>query len=228
MSIIDSAAHSVVSYDPKTTKAFSGQRLSKVQYKTVSNKDDPMYGIKRPSMCVSLPLIPVERVVQNISLLAPHVVVMLHGIQDKMVKEMIEGGMKNITNESISIASILEWLEVNNESGRITKESVAAWFDESISGNLAVVLADKMGIGADGVTPSDSESAHIMKAVEAFKDKISSLAGGKTSFEPKVAESLKKALSLAEEGDIMKARFVARLDKMIEDAKKGEELIDLL
>lgn len=228
MSIIDNAAHSVVAYDPKTTKAFTGQRLSKVQYKTVTDKESPLCGIKRPSMCVSLPPVAPAEVIQNISLLAPHVVVMLHGVQDKMIKEMIESGQKSITQESISIASMLEWMEVNNDSGRITKESVAQWFEEAISENLAVVLADKMGVGSEGKEISTAESDQIMKAVGAFKDRISALAGGKTSYEPKVAESLKKCLALAEEGDVMKARFVARLDKMIEDARKAEEMIDLL
>ena len=225
MSIIDNAAHSVVSYDPKSSKPFSGQRLSKVQYKTVTDKSSELYGIKRPSMCVSIPIISTEAVVTNITALAPHVIGYLHGVQDKMIKEMIENGQKSITNESISIAGILDWLEVNNESGRITKETVGNWFDETISENLAVVLADKMGVSE---VPTDAESNQIMKAVSAFKEKIASLAGGKTSYEPKVAESLKKCLALAEEGDALKDRFVARLDKMIKEANEGMALVDLL
>jgi hypothetical protein len=221
MSIIDTSNHSVVSYDPKVTKAFEGQRLSKVQYKTVSNKDDPMFGIKRPSMCVSIPMVKTEDVIANAQVLASHVVVMLHGVQDKMIKERIEAGAKSIGNEEISIGSILEWLEVNNDSGRITKESVASWFASEIADNLMVVLADKMGIGEDGGTREQVEQ--VEKAVKAFE-------GRKTSYEPKVAEGLKKCLRLANEGesDVMAQRFMARLDKMIESAKENENMIDLL
>ncbi len=67
-----------------------------------------------------------------------------------------------------------------------------------------------------------------MKAISAFKDKVSALAGGKTMYEVKVAESLKKAVSLVEDGDVLKARFIVRLNKMIEEGKKGQEMIELL
>lgn len=225
MSIIDTAAHSVVAYDPKSSKAFTGQRLSKVQYKTTTDKDSPEFGIKRPSMCVSLPLVPVDEVIANAAVLAPVVADYLQTVQDKMIKEMIEAGQKSISTESISIPAILEWLESNNDSGRITKEVVSKWFADNIADNLAVVLAEKLGVGE---VPTEAESKQVMNAVAVFQDKVAALAGGKTSYPEKVAESLKKVMALADSGDAMASKFTARLDKMIADSKKVEELVDLL
>lgn len=225
MSVIDTLAHSIVDYDPKSSKAFTGQRLSKVTYKTVTNKDDPMFGIKRPSKCVSLPLVAAADVIANISALAPAVAEYLQTIQDKIVRERVDAGAAHITMDEISIAGCIDWLESNSESGRLTKESVASWFGETIEEPLAVVLADKLGISA---TPTDAESNKILAVVEQFKNKIASLAGGKTSYEPKICKSLINALELAPAGDILATRFTTRLNKMIEESKANEDLLNLL
>lgn len=225
MSIIDTLNHSVVTYDPKATKAFTGQRLSKVTYKTVTNKDDPMFGIKRESKCVSLPVFKNEEVIAQSAALAPYVVEYLQTVQDKIVRERIDAGAGSISMEEISIAGCIEYLDSNSESGRLTKETVAAWFNETIAEPLAVTLADRLGVSA---TPTDAESNKILAVVDAFKGKVASLAGGKTAYEPKVCKSIISALELAPAGDVLATRFTARLNKMIEESKAGEDLLSLL
>lgn len=225
MSIIDQANHSVVKYDPKTSKAFTGQRLAKVTYKTITDKDNPLFNVKRESKCVSVPLVTSTQVSENLIVLTPHIIEYLHSVQDKMIREKIDAGSNHISNDDISIASMVEWLDANNESGRLTKETVAKWFDENVGDMLAVVLAEKLGVSA---TPSDAESKQIMAVVGTFKDKVSSLAGGKTSYEPKMCDSLIKCLELAPAGDALASRFMVRLNKMKEDASKNVDLIDLL
>lgn len=225
MSIIDTAAHSVVTYDPKSSKPFTGQRLSKVTYKTITDKANALYGVKRESKCVSLPLITAKEVESNIIALTPHFIEFLHGVQDKIVRERVDEGAKHITTDEVSIAGCVEWLESNNESGRLTKESVAAWFQETIAESLAVTLAERLGVSD---VPSDEESNKILAVVEAFKGKVSSLAGGKTAYEPKVCKSLITALELAPAGDALAVRFTTRLTKMIEESSKNQDLLDLL
>lgn len=225
MSVIDTLNHSIVDYDPKATKAFSGQRLAKVTYKTINDKENPLHGIKRPSKCVSLPMFKNEEVIASVTALAPMMIETLQGIQDKIVRERVDAGAASIAMDEINIAACIEYFESNNESGRLTKESVATWFDETISEQLAVTLAEKLGVSE---VPTDAESNKILAVVTAFKDKVSSLAGGKTSFEPKVCKSLVNALNLAPAGDVLAGRFTARLNKMIEDAEKGADLLALL
>jgi len=225
MSVIDTLNHSVVAYDPKATKAFTGQRLSKVTYKTVTDKESPLYGIKRDSKCVSLPLFKAEEVVSQSAALAPYVIEYLQTVQDKIVRERIDAGASSISMAEVSIAGCIEYLDTNNESGRLTKESVASWFNENIADALTVTLADKLGVSE---TPTDAESNKIIAVVEAFKGKISSLAGGKTAYEPKICKSLINALELAPAGDVLATRFTARLNKMIADHKNDDELLNLL
>lgn len=225
MSIIDTLNHSVVSYDPKSSKAFHGQRLAKVTYKTVTDKESPLCGIKRESKCVSLPLVAATDVIANVTVLAPAICEYLQTVQDRIVRERIDMGAASIAMDEISIAGCIEWLENNSESGRLTKEVVATWFQDTISESLAVVLADKLGVSA---VPTDAESAKILAVVDQFKAKISSLAGGKTSYEPKICKSLLNALELAPAGDVLATRFAARLNKLVEESKANEDLLALL
>lgn len=225
MSVIDTLNHSVVAYDPKSSKAFTGQRLSKVTYKTVTDKESPLYGIKRDSKCVSLPIFKSEEVVAQSAALAPYVIEYLQTVQDKIVRERIDAGATSISMQEISIAGCIEYLDSNSESGRLTKESVAAWFNETIAEPLAVVLADKLGVSD---TPTDAESNKILAVVDAFKGKVAALAGGKTAYEPKVCKSILNALELAPSGDVLATRFTNRLNKMIEEHKADEDLLQLL
>lgn len=223
MSVIDNAGHSVVTYDGKN-KPFTGQRLAKFSWKTVTDKASPMYNIKRDSKCVSLPVITGEVITSNIVALVPHVVTFLHGVQDKMIREMLESGnsISTVRSESIDIAAICEWLEGNDESGRLTKETVTVWFKENVEEMLTVALADKLGVSE---TPTQAESDRIIATVEVFRNKVAALAGGKTSYEPKVCKSLISALELAPAGDALASRFTSRLNKMIADSIANEELL---
>lgn len=226
MSIIDNAAHTVSSYDGKN-KAFTGQRLAKFTWKTVQDKNSPLYNVKRDSKCVSLPLVTGDDIASNLLALMPHVQSYLHGVQDKIIREQLEAGSNvlHITSESVSVAAICEYLESSDESGRMTKETVGAWFDETVSEQLALALALKLGVSE---VPTDAESAKILAVVDAFKSKIASLAGGKTAYEPKVCTSLISALELAPAGDVLAVRFTTRLNKMIADSKAGDELLAYL
>ena len=222
MSIIDTAAHTVQPYTGKE-KAFTGQRLAKFSWKTVSDKTSPLYNIKRDSKCVSVPLVTVADITTNMAVLGGHLSAYLGSVQDKIIREMLESGnnVAHISTESIGIAAICEYLDGNDESGRLTKESVATWFDSTLSESLAVALSLKLGVSD---VPSNEESAKILAVVDAYRGKISALAGGKTSYAPAVCSSLLSVLDLVA-GDTLAQRFTGWLIKMIEDSKKGDELL---
>lgn len=227
MSVIDTAAHNVVAYVSGKTKAFTGQRLATVSYKTIKDKDHPLCGVKRESKAVSLPVVSDESVIENLTLLLPHVKNVIYKAQDSIIREYLDTNPNAsfITNESVSMVAVLDYLDNSNESGRLTKESVASWFDETIADTLMVTLADKMGVSE---TPTQEQSKQIEAIVAGFKDKVSSLAGGKTSYEPKLCESIKKCLALAPADDVLSARFTTRLNKMISDASVSVNLFDAL
>lgn len=225
MSIIDQANHNVSNYESGKSKPFTGQRMSVHTWKTVKDKDSIMFGIKRDSKFVSLPLIKEDEVKTNLPLIMPHVIEMLHKVQDKIIKEKLESdnNVVSISNDLINMSSIIEYLNDSNDSGRLTKESVSTWFGETIEASLAVSLAEKLGASEN---PTKEQSDKIMAIVGEFKNKISGLAGGKTNYAPKVAMQLQKALAFAPENDSLAIRFNDRLQKMIE--VKESDLLDAL
>lgn len=227
MSIINSAAHNVVPYVSGKTKAFDGQRLATITYKTIRDKEHPLFNVKRESKAVSLPVIEDAVVSENLTVLMPHIKAVLYKAQDAIIREKLDNDSKLsfITPEDIGMPAILEYLDNSSESGRLTKESVAKWFDETIADNLMLALADKMGISEH---PTQEQSKQIETIVAQFKDKVSALAGGKTMYEAKMCESLKKCLSLASSDDVIASRFTVRLDKMIAEQNQAVNLFDAL
>lgn len=226
MSVIDTANHNVVKYEAGKTVAFTGQRLAVITYKTVKDKESPLYNIKRESKAVSLPTIEDTEVSTNLPALLPHIKAMLYKAQDAIIREKLDSG--NVTSIAISdvnMSAICEYLDNSNESGRLTKESVASWFDGSIAELLTVAIADKLGVSD---TPTANEEKQINSLVSGFREKVAALAGGKTSYEPKLCESIKKCLALAPADDVLAARFTTRLDKMIAESSNALGLLDVL
>lgn len=214
MSVI-SNVHQVVNYDAKKSVAYTGQRLSKVTYKT-----DKESGIKKDSKCVSLPLVTSNDVQDSIHIIMPAIISYLQDCQDKIVRSKVDTGATDIFDTDINMSAIAEFMAEESTGGRLTKEYVSEWFKNTIEDNLMLALADKLGVGE---TPSQQQVDHINAAIGIYKDKISGLAGGKTSYPAEIADKLLKALSFAPDGDEIAGKFVVRLEKMKEVAT-----IDLL
>lgn len=218
--------HSVTGYVSGQTKPAAGQRLASFNWKTSTQKDSAWFGIKRDSKAVSLPLIDGAAINNNMSVLLPHIQTYLHSVQDKIVRAALEASsdLQYISDEQVSIAAIVDYLEDSDESGRLTKSGMEEWFASNVADSLMVQLAERLGV-SEQATPE--ELGKIEAVMAAFKGKISALAGGKTSYDAKTATQLQKAVALAPEGDVIADRMVARLQKMI-DAAAGGSLLDAL
>lgn len=216
MSIV-SNTHNICILD-KSTKAFQGQRLSKHSWKTTKE------GIKPESKAVSIPLITAAEIEQAGDALTNHLIAYLETVQDAMIKEMIVNGKTEVNDAQISIAAITEYLDSESSGGRLTKEDAAKWFKSTLEDNIALALAEKLGVSEQ---PTQTESEQIYKIVKEFEDKVSGLAGGKTSYPIEVAKAVQKALDFVEDKeDPIYVRFSKRLEKMQE--VKSTSLLDAL
>lgn len=219
--------HTVTGYVSGVTKPASGQRLASFNWKTSNDKDSIWFGLKRESKAVSLPPLAALDISANLVALTPAIIDWLHGVQDKVVREMLDrsSDLEFVSDSDISIAAVVEYLEDSaGESGRLTRASLEGWFTASLAEPLMVQLAAKLGVSEE---VTDEESAKIEAVVAAFKGKIAALAGGKTSYSPSIATQLQKAVGLAPEGDIIADRMMVRLQKMI-DSGNGASLLDAL
>jgi hypothetical protein len=202
MSIIDTATNSVIDYTPTITKPLTGQRLSVVYWKT-----DKLTGIKKDSKCVSIPKLVASAItVEHKEQLLPFMVDMLVGVQNKIIREMIESGSVHIQNSEIDIASCIQYLEnsISNDSDddgngntvslRLNKEMLNTWFDTVIADKLVLLLAQKLGVDENS---EPSKLLLLEKTLKAFKDKIASLAAGTTKLDIKSINSLRNVIALA-------------------------------
>lgn len=199
--------HSIVAFDSKSSKAYENQRLAKVIYKTSRTT-----GVKeKNSVCVSVPKL--ELTDEEALMFKPYLIQYLEGVQDSIIRAKYEEGKTSIHSSDISSHAMLDWLEEDSKGGRLTKEYITGWFNNSLADSLTVAIADKLGVSD---TPSEMETKKIEQMVNVYRDKFASLAGGKTSFAVDIATKLQKALEFAEADDVLAARFNARLEKMKE------------
>lgn len=209
-----STAHDIVAYDPKASKAFTGQRLAKVTYKTNSET-----GIKPPSVCVSVPVATVDQ--EFIAQAMPYLIDWYQTQQDAIIRTIHEEGSKIVTDTDIAGSAVLAYLVAQAQGNRLTKEFLLDWFAAELADNLTLAISDKLQISD---TPTDAQTKQVNQMISGYRDSLCAMAGGKTAFTPQKAEKLIKALSLANDpANATTARLMAKLESM----KKVEELVDL-
>lgn len=222
MSVI-SNRHAVVAFVSGTSTALSEQRLSKVGYK--STKTTPA---KYPSVCASVPMIDPLVIENHLDALMPHIVTMLEGVQDSVFKSLFEssnGKLEAITDEDISISSLIGYLEAESTGGRLTKEMIGSWYVDKAAETTLALLAEKLGYG-DELTQEQMDT--LEKHSNGYKEVFASLSGGKTLLLPKQISGLRKVLGMMEQDDDVVNKLVKRLDAMDKQLAKDVALADIL
>ena len=83
------------------------------------------------SLCVSIPALTAEHVVEYIDALMPYVVGMVADTQDKIIREYrIETGKESINEQLFSVPQCIEWLANNATGERLTGDMLKEWFTE--------------------------------------------------------------------------------------------------
>jgi hypothetical protein len=221
MSVIDTR-HNVNGFIAGTSVALSGQRLSKVGYK--STKQNPA---KYPSICVSVPVIPDSEIIEASGKLVPYIREMLQNAQDGIVRSLYEssqGTLTSVSDEDISISAIIGFLSAESSGDRLTKDGLEEWFTLCMADSLIVVFADKLGFD---LSTSEQEVV-VMKHVDVYKDMISSLSGGKTSLAADKITNIRKSFALCGlDEDVMVEKLNARLDNIEKKNKESELMLNL-
>lgn len=202
-----SNVHNIKPYVIGVTKAFSNQRLATVTYKT-----DKETGIKPESVCVSVPLITQDDVIDKIEMFVPHIIAMIERTQDKIIRNAHESKCVNVSDDELSVTSVLDYLSEENTGGRITKDIANAWFDSVIADPLALALASRLGVSEE---PTQEQSERIELMLNDFKTNITALSAGNTKHSPDICAVLKKAIAFAPQDDVIGTKFNARLDVMM-------------
>lgn len=81
------------------------------------------------SLCVSIPQVTSEQVVEYIDALLPYVVGMVADVQDKMIREYrINTGASSVNEDVFSIPAAIQWLAANATGERLTGAMIKEWF----------------------------------------------------------------------------------------------------
>lgn len=112
----------------KKSAALSGQRLIRLIAK--KSKDGTYENANLSgSLCVSVPQIKEDDVIDSIDKFLPHVVAMVKDTQDKIVREWrIVHGRNEIPGEVFNVSAVIRWLDDNATSDRFTTEYLQDWF----------------------------------------------------------------------------------------------------
>lgn len=212
--------HVVNIFDAKYSKPLEDCRLAKIGYKFTKGMKESE---RKTSKCVSVPK--VNKLSEEfISEAQGYIVEWFEGKQDEIIRGLIEQGKDTINTADIDENAVLTFLSAEQESARITKEKIFAWFDSSIAEDLYIVFGTKI-CGADCDTPSEAQVGLINKNLNVYKEKFGSLASGATKYPQQIVEQMLKALEYSDGGDEMANRLVKRLEDM---NKASEQVLEML
>ena len=214
------STHLVTAFDSAKSQALTGQRLAKIRYKTTAKQV-----AKFPSVCASVPPLADSEIMDNLPALKVHIRAMLEAAQDGVIRSLYEvsdGKLTSVQDSDISVSACIGYLNAESEGGRLTKETIDAWFDSNLGEYVTALIVEKLGY-SDDLTPEQEHT--IGRHVKGYKDMYSALAGGKTIYQPNQIASLRRVLGLvdsSEVGEKLEARLVGMLSK-----PKMEELLEL-
>ena len=214
------STHLVTAFDSAKSQALSGQRLAKIRYKTTAKQ-----AAKFPSVCVSVPPLVDSEIMDNLPALKVHIRAMLEAAQDGVIRSLYEsagGALSSVQDSDISVVACIGYMNAESEGGRLTKETIDAWFDASLGEYVTALIVEKLGYG-ENLTPEQEHT--VSRHVKGYKDMYSALAGGKTIYQPNQIGSLRRVLALVDSSEVGE-KLEARLQSMLSKPKM-EELLEL-
>lgn len=172
------------------------------------------------SICASLPILTPQDVQENLGSLMVHILDMLNLERGKLLRKYQSQGKWEIRTEQCDIQAII--VELEGEA-RLSKEAIQEYLKADTQAE-ALKAAFALKFKWNGEL-TEEQSKKLDQLSNALRDKLSELAGNKTSWSEKEQLTAKSYLEILEEST-MKERLLNRLVKMGE--KKQEDLLDSL
>jgi len=206
--------HSLALFVSGESKPMHGQRLLKIGFKGEKKEFD--------SHCASVPAIEssvLEELKKNPARFADICVAAMESAQDGIAKALFlssRGTLGAISDDDISLDACFSYLESQGTGGRLTKESLATWFDTYMAENLSVIFAEKLSL------PLEHEK--IGQVLAGYRGMFQECAAPKIALSDAKIKALKDAIVYCSE-DRISGKILARFDAL---KKEQEEMIELL
>lgn len=212
--------HNVNLFVAGKSEPLAGQRLAKVGYKKTKDNPNPP-----ASVCVSVPRIDDDSIVNNVQALLPGIRAMLEGVQDSVIRSLYESSdhtLSNVSDDDISVNACIAFMLAESQGSRLSADAIGAWFDSAVRDNLTVVIADKLRF--DLSTPEQEET--VARHVNGYRALMQSIAGKNVTLQPKQINGIENALALASADDAMSTKIRAKVESL-KNVKSVEELLEL-
>lgn len=213
--------HTVAPFVSGKSAAFTGQRMAKCGFK-LTEKMKKAGKTALPSVFASVPMISSEQIAEHSAALVPYVRTMLESAQDGILRSLYvsSGGTRDvISDEEISVSACIAYMEA--QATELSAESVGAWFDEELTENLTVIIADKLGFDLS----TEEQDKTVAKHVRLHRDVLCLIAGKSVILQPKQAAGIRNMLKVAPD-DAMCSRLTAKMDAL-ERKVETEDMIDI-
>lgn len=184
----------------KTDKSKSESEIEEGGKKSANPDYDPNY--KKPdARCISVPAL---RITVGPQVLQDALQQAFEDLQDAVIRKLVVEALdqnKNLISiheTQINFEAVALFAATNAAGGKLTKDGIEEWFDESLADTLTLKLANAMKLSD---TPNQQESAKLASAVTQYKGVIISLAAPRAGMSKTVATQLKTVLELCENKD---------------------------
>lgn len=208
-----SKIHTIQAYSGKE-QALKGQRLV-----TITFKKEKETGIKPDNQCVSIPKVADSfgaEIYTSWNLVEKHVFEFFEEVQDRLIREKIVMGKKEIPENELGLPACLEYLNALAVSGRLSGEALKEWFKEEVEPFLATVLCEKLGVVNS--SPTREQEKIIEATLKRFESWVISMAGTKTLFSVEIIDQIEKCFKLCSSSQLLE-----KLQAKLVDMRKQHE-----
>lgn len=197
-------------YTENTKPAFSTDRLSVIRWKATEKQPKP-----HAAVSVSVPRI---SILAEPTILQSALQAQTDELQDRVVRELIEANSNKLTPisaTSVDADAIAAFCARENESKRLSKDSVEAWFNQYCADNLMLALASKFNKPASELT--ELELQQLNNNVKNACTMLASLAGPRSSYPPSTLQQLQKVITLSDEtGKELQQQLMAKITSLLQ------------
>jgi hypothetical protein len=201
-----------------------GNRVVKCLYQKITSGDKK--GTKKAENAYTR--IPTEHlteevIVERVSEISPYILGWLQGMENETIKKYHSDGGTQVFIAGLTFDNLIERLEESEAGSRLNKEKIVAWYNEHLLDNLTTLFAEKMGLTEQS---GEAELLKLELVLNAYRDKFSTLAGGKAFIKEADCQAMIAVITGAgAESTVIGSRFISRLTKM--NAVKEDLLMSL-
>jgi hypothetical protein len=125
--------------------------------------------------------------------------------QDKVIRPLAKYEGAAVKSDEIGFTSLINFMQQDNNAGRLSKDSISKWFDDTLAAKLTEAFKVKM---------PEVETAAMTAILKSYKLVFETLAQREPILEATKKANIEKALALVDDEDIMANKLAEKLERI--------------